>query len=111
MNNTLHRLMEAGRLSPLSYYFARFVARGSGVGLDSVLAQSAALVSSRNLQGDVCVNLADYTGHPLFETSLDTEGNEAIVVPRGRALDSWLKDLCSPPSEAQSSPGSSSTRE
>jgi hypothetical protein len=31
MSDKLYALMEAGRLSPLSYYFARFVARGSGV--------------------------------------------------------------------------------
>jgi exodeoxyribonuclease V alpha subunit len=93
MNDRLHGLMEAGGLSPLSYYFARFVARGSGVGVDSVLAQSAALVSSRNLQGDVCVDLADYAGQPLFETGLDTESGDAIPVPRGPTVDSWLKDL------------------
>ena len=93
MNDTLHGLMEAGGLSPLSYYFARFFARGSGVGLDSVLAQSAALVSSRNLKGDVCVDLADYAGQPLFETGLDTEAHEVIGVPRGPVLDIWLKEL------------------
>ena len=93
MNDRLHGLVEAGALSPFSYYFARFVARGSGVGLDSVLAQSAALVSARNLQGDVCVDLADYAGQPLFETGLNTAASERIQVPRGPAVDSWLKDL------------------
>jgi exodeoxyribonuclease V alpha subunit len=93
MNDRLHGLMEERGLSPLSYYFARFVARGSGAGLDSALAQSAALVSSRSLQGDVCVDLTGYAGQPLFETDLGRESGEAIAVPRGPALDSWLKDL------------------
>jgi exodeoxyribonuclease V alpha subunit len=89
MSDTLYTLMEAGSLSPLSYYFARFVARGCGVEQDSVLARSAALVSMRNLKGDVCVDLAEYAGQPLFEGS----GDEAIAEPRGQALDDWVETL------------------
>ena len=74
MSDTLFRLMEAKGLSPLSYYFARFVARGCGAGPESVLARSAALVSMRNLQGDVCVDLADYAGQPMIEDLGSTNG-------------------------------------
>ena len=66
MSGFLRRLMESGGLPPLAYYFARFVARGCGADEDGLLARSAALVSLRNLQGDVCVDLGEYTGRPLF---------------------------------------------
>ncbi|MEA3274471.1 MAG: exodeoxyribonuclease V subunit alpha [Pseudomonadota bacterium] len=89
MSDTLYTLMEAGRLSPLSYYFARFVARGSGVEEDGLLARSAALVSMRNLKGDVCVDLAQYAGQPLF----DLDGDEPVSVPRGPMLDDWMAAL------------------
>lgn len=94
MSDTLYRLMEADRLSPLSYYFARFVARGCGVEPESVLARSAALVSMRNLQGDVCVDLADYAGQALFDARAESGAGEAVSVPRGPALDDWLQALC-----------------
>jgi exodeoxyribonuclease V alpha subunit len=86
MSGTLQTLLEAGRLPALSYYFARFVARGSGLPEDSVLAQSAALVSMRNLQGDVCVDLGQFAGAPLFEADDD----EPLDVPRAPPLDQWL---------------------
>lgn len=89
MSDTLYTLMEAGSLSPLSYYFARFVARGCGVEQDSVLARSAALVSMRNLQGDVCVDLAEYAGRPLF----DLDGDEPTDVCCGPSLEDWVRDL------------------
>jgi exodeoxyribonuclease V alpha subunit len=99
MSNALLGLMEQGGLSPLSYYFARFVARGSNVGMDSVLAISAALVSARNLHGDVCVDLTDYADRPLFESGPETEtepdqqGREPTQSPRGPALEPWLSEL------------------
>ncbi|WP_295579767.1 exodeoxyribonuclease V subunit alpha [uncultured Lamprocystis sp.] len=89
MTDALYALMEAGRLSPLSYYFARFVARRSGVDEGSVLAQSAALASMRNLQGDVCVDLARYAQQPLFDAS----GEALATIPRGPDLDTWLHTL------------------
>jgi exodeoxyribonuclease V alpha subunit len=57
-----------------------------------VLARSAALVSMRNLQGDVCVDLADYAGQALFEASSEG-GGETVPVPRGPALADWLEAL------------------
>ena len=89
MSDSLYNLMEAGSLSPLSYYFARFVARGCGVDEDSEVGRSAALVSMRNLQGDVCLDLTQYADRPLFEAA----GDEPGPVPRGSSLDDWVKSL------------------
>jgi len=89
MTDSLYKLMEAGSLSPLSYYFARFVARGGGLDEDSEVARTAALVSMRNQQGDVCVDLAEYAGRPLFEAGAD----EAVSVPCGSPLRDWVESL------------------
>ncbi|WP_200381464.1 exodeoxyribonuclease V subunit alpha [Thiococcus pfennigii] len=99
MSDELRRLMETGRLAPLGYYFARFVARGSGAGEGSLLALSAALVSQRNLQGDVCVDLAEEVGRPLFDNASEgeTDGTEPVAVPLGPALGPWLADLAASP--------------
>ena len=89
----LRDLMHAGSLPPLCYYFARFVARGSGSDPDGVLAQSAALTSLRNLEGDVCVDLARFAGRPLFEVAADA----AIEAPQAPALDAWVSALSASP--------------
>ena len=47
MTAALYALLDAGALSPLSYYFARFLSQGTGQGPDSLLAQSAAVLSSK----------------------------------------------------------------
>ena len=85
----LHALIEAGRLPPLAYYFARFVAEGCGLGEDSVAALSAALASARNLAGDVCIDLPALAGQVLFaeEAGADAEGP---VAPK---LADWLAAL------------------
>ena len=89
MTPSLYALMEAGRLPPLAYYFARFMARGCGVGEDSVAALSAALVSARNLAGDVCVDLSEQAGRVLFtdEALADADG------PVAPARADWLAAL------------------
>ncbi len=74
MKTALQALMEAGRLPPLAYYFARFLARGCGVAEDGPAALAAALVSARNLDGDVCIALAEHSGLPLFPADADTGG-------------------------------------
>ena len=89
MSGLLRRLMESGGLPPLAYYFARFVARGCGADEDGLLARSAALVSLRNLQGDVCVDLGEYTGQPLFGD--DCEASPELA--RAPALGEWLEVL------------------
>ncbi len=87
MTPSLKALLEAGRLPPLAYYFARFLARGCGIADDSLPALSAALVSARNLEGDVCVGLRDLAGRVLFADDDATEG------PIAPALDHWLAAL------------------
>ncbi len=89
MSDLLRRLMDTGGLPPLAYYFARFVARGCGVDEDGLLARSAALVSLRNLQGDVCVDLAEYADQPLFGN--DSEASREL--PRAPPLGEWLEAL------------------
>ncbi|MGD8206797.1 MAG: exodeoxyribonuclease V subunit alpha, partial [Thiohalocapsa sp.] len=88
MSDRLYRLMTTGGIPPLSYYFARFIARGCGLAPDSMLGCSAALVSLRNLQGDVCVDLAAHAGRPLFDG-----GADAGAAPRAPDLDQWLEIL------------------
>ena len=89
MSRSLQALMEAGRLPPLAYYFARFVARGCGAGEDGVPALSAALASARNLAGDVCVLLAEHACRVLFteDGGIEAEG------PVAPTLEEWLAQL------------------
>ena len=89
----LRDLMHAGSLPPLCYYFARFVARDSGSDPDGILAQSAALTSLRNLEGDVCVDLARFAGRPLFDVAADA----AIEAPQAPALHVWISALSASP--------------
>ena len=93
MSNLLRHLMESGELPPLAYYFARFVARGCGADEDGLLARSAALVSLRNLEGDVCVDLGEYTGQSLFRDA----GQASPELARAPALGKWLEVLSGAP--------------
>ncbi len=93
MNLLLQSLFEAGCISALSFYFARFVAHASNRKVDSVVALSAALVSERNQRGDVCVRLSDFAGKALFEG----EQNPALSVPVGPTIDDWLANLRAQP--------------
>jgi exodeoxyribonuclease V alpha subunit len=93
MSDLLRHLMESGGLPPLAYYFARFVARGCGADEDSLLARSAALVSLRNLQGDVCVDLDEHAGRFLF----GDDEQASSQLDRAPALGEWLEVLaCAP---------------
>lgn len=56
-NDSLNERLRQQRLRPLDVHFARFVAAGSDEPADGVLAHSAALLSWRAGQGDVCVDL------------------------------------------------------
>ena len=89
MSGFLRRLMENGGIPPLAYFFARFVARGCGVDEDGLVARSAALVSLRNLQGDVCVDLGEYAERPLFGDDNEASPEHA----RAPALGEWMEIL------------------
>ena len=93
---SLRGLMQTGRLPPLCYYFARFVAQGAGAPPDGLLAVTAALASLRNLAGDVCVDLACLAGRPLFEDPGPGPGGPAAL-PRAPALGDWVAGLAASP--------------
>jgi len=89
MNSHLYAAMQAGRLSPLACFFARFLADKYRRDEDDILVLSAALVSERNQQGDVCVDLRRHAGAPWF-------GNDAgpsAETPCAPKLTQWLREL------------------
>lgn len=95
MSSNLSSLMQRNGLSPLAYFFARFMANKYQRDEDSLLALSAALVSERNQQGDVCVDLRRFAGTALFfnpREDGDTQQSE-LELPRAPALDAWLRAL------------------
>lgn len=89
MSDLLKDLMDQGCITPLSYYFARFVTRGNGTRIDSLLGLTAALLSQRNQAGDVCLDLARHAEQPLFESSADNPLN----IPLAPTLDRWAAGL------------------
>lgn len=98
MTSRLYCMLQQGNLSPLSYFFARFIADQYALEEDSLLVQSAALVSERNQHGDVCVELERYAGKPLFEA--DQAGS--TKAPTGPLYREWEKQLLSSPCVGQS---------
>jgi exodeoxyribonuclease V alpha subunit len=64
--------MNEGAITPLSYFFARFIAAEYGLEEDSLAVCSAALVSERNQQGDACIDLRNFAGKPLFDAESGT---------------------------------------
>jgi len=87
MSSVLDELLQAGALSPLARFFAAFIAERYRCDEDGPLALSAALVSERNRQGDVCVDLRRFAGAPLFAAEAGPP------VPRGPALATWTTAL------------------
>ncbi len=87
MNSYLDAALQAGALTPLARFFARFLADKYRRDEDDILVLSAALVSERNQQGDVCVDLRRHAGAPWF-------GNDAgAETPRAPELSQWLREL------------------
>src|SRR5690606_142438 len=95
--SVLRQLLEPELLSPLSYHFARFIAGGAGVDEDEVLAWSAALLSRRAEQGDVCLDLSLHAGRPFFETELASSSSAlpftAGLLPPVPPLQQWMQSL------------------
>ncbi|HEB93582.1 MAG TPA: exodeoxyribonuclease V subunit alpha [Gammaproteobacteria bacterium] len=89
MTSRLYRAMQADGLSPLAYFFARFLADKYQRDEDGTLALSAALVSERNQQGDVCVDLRRHAGTALF----NSDTGQSQEVPRAPELTQWLHEL------------------
>ena len=89
MRSRLYGFLQQGCLSPLSYFFARFIAGHYHKHEDSLLVHSAALVSQRNQQGDVCVDIDRFAGRPLFDTACE----DFSTNPASPDSDAWLSAL------------------
>ena len=89
MKSTLKILLDNSDISPLSYFFACFIAEHSATEIDSLLAYSAALVSQNNTSGDVCVELSKYTNRPLFSSERIAPDD----MPCGIELHKWRQAL------------------
>jgi exodeoxyribonuclease V alpha subunit len=93
MKSLLNMLTKQGDISPLSYFFARFIAEQSAKGEDDLLAYSAALVSENNQMGDVCIDMNAFIGKPLFSS----ESIPRKDLPCGIDLDRWCRCLLESP--------------
>jgi exodeoxyribonuclease V alpha subunit len=89
MNEILSALLQSGDLSPLSYFFSHFIADRYEKEPGALLTLSAALVSQRNQQGDVCIDLQRLAGRPMFDTAPESR----LVLPTAPALNQWLTTL------------------
>jgi exodeoxyribonuclease V alpha subunit len=89
MKNLLKTLSDNGDISPLSYFFACFIAEHSATDIDSFLAYSAARVSQNNQNGDVCLELNHYLGRSLF----DSDRIAPDELPCGIELEPWRQSL------------------
>lgn len=89
MKSLLKTLADNADISPLSYFFACFIAEHAATEPDSLLAYSAALVSQNNANGDVCVELDQYPGRPLFSS----DRIAADDMPHGIELQQWRQSL------------------
>ena len=88
MLERLKELAAAGLMRQLDYQFAAVLA-GLGESRDGVLL-AAALASSHLGRGDVCVDLAEAAGGPLFDSGESSFGGAPLVSPE---LESWLEEL------------------
>jgi exodeoxyribonuclease V alpha subunit len=88
MKSVLQRLAQAGDISYLSYHFAEFIAQQSNCKIDDLVPLSAALVSEKNQQGDVCVVLNQYVDELLF-----TSTTTSATLPKGIAVSDWQHQL------------------
>lgn len=87
--NSLHCCMQQQQLTPLSYYFSRFIAKQAEVEEDGLLAKTAAWLSQCNQQGDVYLDLAAKAETPWFDLA---EGEQAPALNVWRA--SLLDNVC-----------------
>ena len=88
MNSSLYVLMQAGVIPAVSYYFSRFITASTQQTESGLLALTAALVSERNICGDVCIDLNEYANKPLFR-SLNAE----LSIPLAPSVEDWISEL------------------
>lgn len=93
MTSKLKQLAQCGDISYLSYYFAEFIAEQASCDMDDLVVLSAALVSQKNQQGDVCVVLEQYQDHPLFNSS----SSLSYSLPMGISILDWRQLLLDSP--------------
>jgi exodeoxyribonuclease V alpha subunit len=97
MKSTLKQLAQSGDISHLSYYFAEFIVQQSTLqshsDMDCMVALSAALVSEKNQQGDVCILLDQYVNQPLFISKSGTLQD----MPLGLSVLAWKQLLLASP--------------
>ncbi len=91
----LAQLHEQQSITPLSYFFARFICREAGESEDSVLAFSAAMLSERNQKGDVCINLSQHAGKEYFPADKQQRAVELVLknVPAAPSIEVWREKL------------------
>ncbi|HUV22823.1 MAG TPA: exodeoxyribonuclease V subunit alpha [Gammaproteobacteria bacterium] len=89
MTILLQQLARDGDISWLSYYFAEFISARDGSQTDDLVGLSAALVSEANLAGNVCVELGQFNGRPLFQSSR----SDGLRMPLGRDTAEWTATL------------------
>lgn len=88
MPNVLKSLLNKQIISPLNYYFAQYIAEFSKQPMDALLCMTAALISHRNDQGDICINIKDYAlSNPFIS---DNEDNIDFHFPNE---EQWLDEL------------------
>ena len=85
MSDSLNTLAKQGVITSLSLHFARFVADTCDQPFDSLLALSAALLSERNQEGDVCIDLNQYLNRPIFQCELIPD--QALMV--NLSIEDW----------------------
>ena len=89
MKHVLATLAHGGEIGWLSFYFAEFIARQTRTDMDELPALSAALVSEHNQAGDVCIDLADFSGRRLFDSSRI----DSADIPLGIDAADWARQL------------------
>lgn len=85
--------MNQGAITPLSYFFARFIADEYRLDEESLAVWSAALVSERNQAGDACIDLRDFAGKPVFAPD---SGNAGLSI-EAPEYPQWRNSLESEP--------------
>lgn len=91
MKDVLRQRLNRQIISPLSYFFAQFIAQKSGEKLNSTLCVTAALVSECNQQGDICIHLNNYADTLVFNAAaIDKEPLLDIKLPSIKQLISEL---------------------
>ncbi len=93
MQLNLKNLLNSHSITPLSYYFAQFILDHENQNKD-IIGLTAALVSEKNINGDVCINLSDLAGTTLFENTIEAGQtalqHEVVVAPE---LETWISAL------------------